>query len=261
MKKLLLKSFVLFLSIAIMFSLALTITTPRLTSAASNTTSNPAPVLVTNSTNYIVHVSDTTSNTAPVLVPNSTSYITHVSDTTSNPAPVLVPNSTSYITHVSDTTSNTAPVLVPNSTSYITHVSDTTSNTAPTLVPNSTSYITHVSDTTSNTAPALVPNTTNYILHVSDTTSKPKKNTNKSNIQQNAVINANSVTIKVGSKFNLLNNVTAKDNGGKGTDLTNKVTVKGTVNTKKAGSYPLTYSVTGSNKVTVTKTITVTVKK
>ena len=54
--------------------------------------------------------------------------------------------------------------------------------------------------------------------------------------------------------------MTAIDNNGKGEDLSDKVTVSGKINTGKAGSYLMTYSVTGANGNTVTKTVTITVK-
>ena len=73
----------------------------------------------------------------------------------------------------------------------------------------------------------------------------------------NAVINARNVTIKAGDKFNIMNGVTAKDDGGKGEDLTKKITVRGTINTHKPGKYNLTYSVKGCNGNRVSKTITV----
>jgi len=97
---------------------------------------------------------------------------------------------------------------------------------------------------------------------INTTQSNFSNTTNKTaNSTQNAVITASNSTIKLGTTFNTINGVTAKDNGGTGTDLTNKISVKGKVNTKKAGTYPITYSVSGANKVKVTKTITVTVTK
>ena len=76
----------------------------------------------------------------------------------------------------------------------------------------------------------------------------------------NAVINAKNITIKAGDKFNIMNGVTARDDGGKGADLTKKITVRGTINTHKPGKYNLTYSVKGCNGNKVSRTITVTVK-
>ena len=58
-----------------------------------------------------------------------------------------------------------------------------------------------------------------------------------------------------------MNNVKAFDNGGKGKDITSKVTVDGKINTKLPGKYSFTYSVVGGNGVKISKTITVTVKE
>ncbi|MFJ7679691.1 immunoglobulin-like domain-containing protein [Peribacillus sp. NPDC097198] len=68
---------------------------------------------------------------------------------------------------------------------------------------------------------------------------------------------ATNKTIYLGSSFNTISGVSAKDNAD-GT-LTKNIKVSGIVNTKKAGTYKLTYSVTdkAKNKATVTRTITV----
>ena len=88
----------------------------------------------------------------------------------------------------------------------------------------------------------------------SNTTSAPKVKMIK-----NAVIYASDKTINVGDTFNLMDNVTAKDNGGKGASLTGKVSVSGQISTGKAGIYQITYKVVGENGKAVTKTIKVTV--
>jgi len=77
---------------------------------------------------------------------------------------------------------------------------------------------------------------------------------------KDAVINASDVTINAGDSFNFMKGVTAKDDAGKGADLTKKVTVSGIVNTQKVGVYSLTYSVKGCNGNKVSKTITLNVK-
>ena len=72
-------------------------------------------------------------------------------------------------------------------------------------------------------------------------------------------ISASDKTIVVGAKFEPLKGVTAKDN--EDGDLTSKIKViKNTVDTKKAGTYKVTYQVTDSQGASVTKTIKVTVK-
>ena len=77
---------------------------------------------------------------------------------------------------------------------------------------------------------------------------------------KNAVIYASNKRLSVGDKFVFMDGVTARDDGGKGKDLTKKVTISGSINTLKAGSYPITYKVKGANGKTVSKVITVTVK-
>lgn len=73
------------------------------------------------------------------------------------------------------------------------------------------------------------------------------------------IISASDKTITVGAKFEPLKGVTAKDN--EDGDLTSKIKViKNTVDTKKAGTYKVTYQVTDSQGASVTKTIKVTVK-
>ncbi|WP_338379099.1 DUF5011 domain-containing protein, partial [Enterococcus faecium] len=79
-----------------------------------------------------------------------------------------------------------------------------------------------------------------------------KKDTTKPSIS-----GAANKSIYVGYPFNPLTGVTAKDNiDGK---ITKNIKVSGAVNTKKAGTYKLTYTVSdkAKNKITVTRTITV----
>ena len=72
-------------------------------------------------------------------------------------------------------------------------------------------------------------------------------------------ISVSDKTIVVGAKFEPLKGVTAKDN--EDGDLTSKIKViKNTVDTKKAGTYKVTYQATDSQGASVTKTIKVTVK-
>ena len=74
------------------------------------------------------------------------------------------------------------------------------------------------------------------------------------------VITASDKTIYVGDTFNVKDNVCAND--PEDGDLTSKIVVtENTVNTTKAGTYKVTYSVTDSKNATTTKTITVTVKE
>ena len=72
-------------------------------------------------------------------------------------------------------------------------------------------------------------------------------------------ISASDKTITVGDKFDSLKDVTATDK--EDSDLTSKIKViSNTVDTKKAGTYEVTYQVTDSQGATVTKTIKVTFK-
>ena len=72
-------------------------------------------------------------------------------------------------------------------------------------------------------------------------------------------INASDKTITVGDKFDPMKDVTANDN--EDGDLTSKIKViHNTVDTKKAGTYEVTYQVADSQGGSVTKTIKVTVK-
>lgn len=68
---------------------------------------------------------------------------------------------------------------------------------------------------------------------------------------------AGNKTIKLNSSFNPKTNVSAKDNADG--NLTSKIKVTGTVNTKKKGTYTLKYTVTDSSKnaATVTRKITI----
>lgn len=74
---------------------------------------------------------------------------------------------------------------------------------------------------------------------------------------ENAVINANNKTIKVGDSFNILEGVTVTDSNNP--NIMDALQYEGNVDTTKAGVYPITYKVVGSNGVLVTKTISVTV--
>ena len=72
-------------------------------------------------------------------------------------------------------------------------------------------------------------------------------------------INASDKTITVGDKLDPMKDVTANDK--EDGDLTSKIKViNNTVDTKKAGTYEVTYQVTDSQGATVTKTVKVNVK-
>lgn len=74
------------------------------------------------------------------------------------------------------------------------------------------------------------------------------------------VITAKDITLNVGDKFNLADlQIKATDN--EDGDLTDKVAVKGTVNTTKAGVYTITITVKDSKGALATKKVTVTVKE
>ena len=113
----------------------------------------------------------------------------------------------------------------------------------------------------SNNVPATTINDPYVYLNgsSSNTTSVPATPATGCGLR-NAVINAKNVTIKAGDKFNIMQGVTARDDGGKGADLTSKVTARGVINTHKVGKYSITYSVKGCNGNKVSRTITVTVK-
>ncbi|MCL2323180.1 MAG: DUF5011 domain-containing protein, partial [Oscillospiraceae bacterium] len=78
--------------------------------------------------------------------------------------------------------------------------------------------------------------------------------------QADAVIYAQDKTLNVGDPFVFMNGVTAKDNGGKGKDITKKVRLSGVINTKVPGKYTMHYSVKGKNGNVVSKDVTITVK-
>ena len=74
------------------------------------------------------------------------------------------------------------------------------------------------------------------------------------------VINgATNKQIYIGDSFNSLAGITASDK--EDGDLTNKVTVSGTVDTTKAGTYNLTYSVVDSKGLKTTVSVTITVSE
>lgn len=74
---------------------------------------------------------------------------------------------------------------------------------------------------------------------------------------ENAVINANNVTIKVGDIFNPLEGVTVTD--PKNPNIIDTLKYTSDVDTTKPGIYKVVYEVVGSNGKLVTKTISVTV--
>lgn len=91
---------------------------------------------------------------------------------------------------------------------------------------------------------------------------RDKENKLKCNLSfKDAVITASDITINVGAKFNIMNNVQAIDNGGRGKDITKNVTSKGKINTAVAGKFVIVYEVIGENCNKVSKSITVTVVK
>lgn len=74
------------------------------------------------------------------------------------------------------------------------------------------------------------------------------------------VINASDRVIKLGSEFNPLEGVTAKD--ASGTDITDRIEViENTVDTSKEGKYKVVFKVVDDNEVEATKEIKVTVTK
>jgi len=72
------------------------------------------------------------------------------------------------------------------------------------------------------------------------------------------ITGASNKTIFVGSSFNPLTGISAKDNVDG--NITKNIKVSGTVNTKKAGVYKLVYSVSDKTKNTASLTRTITVK-
>ena len=71
------------------------------------------------------------------------------------------------------------------------------------------------------------------------------------------VISAQDKSIVQGNSFNPLEGISATDN--EDGDLTNKITVNGTVDTNKVGSYQITYTVSDKEGLTTNKTVTITV--
>ncbi|CAH0200258.1 immunoglobulin-like domain-containing protein [Peribacillus sp. Bi134] len=102
--------------------------------------------------------------------------------------------------------------------------------------------------------------TYNLIYTVADKAGNVAKVTRKITVydQVKPVISgAGNKTIKLNSSFSPKTNVSAKDNADG--NLTSKIKVTGTVNTKKKGTYTLKYTVTDSSKnaATVTRKITI----
>ena len=95
---------------------------------------------------------------------------------------------------------------------------------------------------------------------VEDSDSNKTTVTRKITVMSNekpVISGANDKTIKVGDSFDARKGVSASDK--EDGDLTSKIEISGSVDTKKAGVYTLTYSVedSDSNKTTVTRKITV----
>ncbi|MGG0846830.1 immunoglobulin-like domain-containing protein [Peribacillus simplex] len=102
--------------------------------------------------------------------------------------------------------------------------------------------------------------TYNLTYTVADKTGNFAKVTRKITVydQVKTVISgAGNKTIKLNSSFNPKTNVSAKDNADG--NLTSKIKVTGTVNTKKKGTYTLKYTVTDRSKNTATVTRKITI--
>lgn len=100
----------------------------------------------------------------------------------------------------------------------------------------------------------------------SNTTSKPgqgrpSRPSRPATPKRDAVITASNKTIKLGGKFSIMDGIKAMDDGGKGPNITNKVTVSGRVNTARAGVYRITYSVRGANGNLVNEVVRYTVRR
>ncbi|WP_310602427.1 L,D-transpeptidase family protein [Anaerosporobacter sp.] len=80
---------------------------------------------------------------------------------------------------------------------------------------------------------------------------------NPFNNKKPTISGAKDTTVKYGSTVNLLKGVTAKNTTG--FSITARIVVSGKVNTKKAGKYKITYSVTDEIGRTAKKTVTYTV--
>ena len=95
-------------------------------------------------------------------------------------------------------------------------------------------------------------------LGVSATLVTPNLNADATTNTTPQIKGANDIVIKKGQDYNLLNGISAfdKEDG----DLTNKISLNGSVDTSNAGSYKINYSVTDSKNKTVTKQITITVE-
>ena len=107
---------------------------------------------------------------------------------------------------------------------------------------------------TNNSSSSNVP-TTYCTLH----NASNNGNSNKNNDSEPTItLNGDShITLNVGDTYTE-QGATAKDD--KDGDISNKISISGSVNTSKAGKYTITYSVKNSNGKTVTKTRIITVK-
>ncbi|WP_081108885.1 immunoglobulin-like domain-containing protein [Peribacillus simplex] len=102
--------------------------------------------------------------------------------------------------------------------------------------------------------------TNNLTYTVADKAGNVAKATRKITVYDQVkpvIFGAGNKTIKLNSSFNPKTNVSAKDNADG--NLTSKIKVTGTVNTKKKGTYTLKYTVTdqSGNAVTVTRKVTI----
>ncbi|MBA3927684.1 immunoglobulin-like domain-containing protein [Listeria rustica] len=121
---------------------------------------------------------------------------------------------------------------------------------------NLTSGITVVTNTVDTTKAGTY--TVKYSVTDADNNTTTKTITVTVNTNEKPVITATNKTINVGDTFSPLADVTATDK--EDGDLTSSITVvTNTVDTTKAGTYSVKYSVTDADNNTTTKTITVTV--
>ena len=157
--------------------------------------------------------------------------------------------------------SNTKPVI---NASDKTIIVGTTFNalTGVTATDAEDGNITSKIKVTSNTVNANVAGTYKVTYSVTDNNSNTVTKTITVTVKANTapVINAKDITINVGEVFNALTGVSATD--AEDGNITSKIKITtNTVNTAKAGTYKVVFSVTDSGNKTTTKTITVTVNK
>jgi len=111
--------------------------------------------------------------------------------------------------------------------------------------------------TTTTTTPHTTASSTSVTTTSSQTTSSDTTVTTEEEVSDAYFVGVVNVTIPLGTEFSKMNGITAFDYDG--TDITSTVTNSGLFNYNRAGTYTITYSVTGVSEVAVTAQRTITV--